>query len=103
VALRRDHAALRSERLELFKTSHPESVLAYLRPGEQREDDIIVLLNWHSKPVRAALPVSALKDTPSLQDLISGDAIPVASEGPAIDLPEWGARVLRRGTGETAR
>jgi hypothetical protein len=45
VALRRDHAELRSERLEILKTSHPESVLAYLRPGEQRADDIIVLLN----------------------------------------------------------
>ena len=35
VALRRDHAGLRSERLEILETSHPESVLAYVRPGER--------------------------------------------------------------------
>jgi cyclomaltodextrinase / maltogenic alpha-amylase / neopullulanase len=103
VALRRDHAALRSQRLEILETSHPDSVLAYVRPGEQREHDIIVLLNYHPKPVRAALPPEALRGTASLLDLLSGAAIPLASEVPAIDLRGWGARVLRRGTADTAR
>jgi cyclomaltodextrinase len=103
VALRRDHAVLRSERLEILETSHPESVLAYVRPGEQRADDIIVLLNYHPKPVRAAFPASALRGTAPLLDLVSGDAIPIASQIPAVDLPGWGARVLGRGTEDTAR
>jgi cyclomaltodextrinase / maltogenic alpha-amylase / neopullulanase len=103
VALRRDHAALRSERLEILETSHPESVLAYLRPGERPEDDIIVLLNYDPKPVRVALPSAALRGTTSLLDLLSGAGIPIASEAPAVDLPGWGARVLRRGTADTAR
>jgi cyclomaltodextrinase len=103
VALRRDHAVLRSERLEILETSHPESVLAYVRPGEQRADDIIVLLNYHPKPVRAAFPASALRGTAPLLDLVSGDAIPIASQIPAVDLPGWGARVLGRGTKDTAR
>jgi cyclomaltodextrinase / maltogenic alpha-amylase / neopullulanase len=103
VALRRDHAVLRSERLDILETSHPESVLAYMRPGDQREDDIIVLLNYGPKPVRAALPLRALMGTASLMDLLSGAAIPIASEMPAIDLPGWSARVLRRGTADTAR
>jgi cyclomaltodextrinase / maltogenic alpha-amylase / neopullulanase len=103
VALRRYHAVLRSERLEILETSHPESVLAYVRPGEQREEDIIVLLNYHPKPVRAALPAGAMRGTASLLDLLSGAAIPLASDVPALDLPAWGARVLRRGTEDTAR
>ena len=97
VALRRDHAVLRSERLEILETSHPGSVLAYVRPGEQGEDDTIVLLNYHPGPVRAALPAWVLRGTTSLLDLLSGDAIPIASDVPAVDLPGWGARVLRRG------
>ena len=103
VALRRDHPALRSEGLEILETSHRENVLAYVRPGEQRADDIIVLLNYDPKPVRAALPAAALRGTTSLLDLLSGAAIPIAPEVPAVDLPGWGARVLRRGTADAAR
>jgi glycosidase len=100
-ALRRDNAALYSERLDILETSS-ENVLAYLRPGEHREDDIIVLLNYDPKPVRAALPARTLRGTASLVDLMSGDPIPIASKATAVDLPGWGARVLRRATG-TAR
>jgi cyclomaltodextrinase / maltogenic alpha-amylase / neopullulanase len=98
LALRREHAALRSERLELLETSYPDSVLAYVRPGEQPADDIFVLLNYQPKPVRVALPVGALKGRASLLDLMSGDAILIGSEPPAVDLAGWGARVLRRGS-----
>jgi glycosidase len=103
LALRHDDAALQSERLQILETSHPESVLAYVRPGEQREDDIIVLLNYHPEPVRVALSAEAFRGTTSLLDLLSGAAISVAFEVPAIDLPGWGARILRRGTGSTLR
>ena len=59
----------------------PNSVLAYVRPGEQREDDIIVLLNYDPQPVRAALPAGALEgQRRRCSDLLSGDAIPIASE-----------------------
>jgi glycosidase len=102
-ALRRDHPALQSERLEILETSHPERVLAYLRPGERREDDIIVLLNYRPEPVRTALPHEALRGTTSLLDLLSGAPIATAVDGPAIDLPAWGARILRRGAAELAR
>jgi cyclomaltodextrinase / maltogenic alpha-amylase / neopullulanase len=102
MALRRDHAVLRSERLEMLETSHPESVLAYVRRGE-REEDIIVLLNYHRKPVRVALPAAALGGTVSLRDLLSGDAIAIAAEAPAVDLPGWGARVLGHGSTDSAR
>jgi hypothetical protein len=101
--LRRAHAEFRSERLEMLETSHPDTVLAYMRPGEQREDDIIVLLNYDAKPVRVALPVGAWKGTASATDLLSGNAITIASGAPAIELPGWGARVLRRGSEDTAR
>jgi hypothetical protein len=74
-----------------------------MRPGEQRADDIIVLLNYDPKPVRAALPAAALRGTTSLLDLLSGAAIPIAPEVPAVDLPGWGARVLRQGTADAAR
>jgi glycosidase len=96
VALRREHPALRSQRLEMLETSHPDTVLAYLRPGDAREDDIVVLLNYGPAAVRAALPGSVVRGTASFLDLLSGDAIAIASEAPAIDLPAWGARILRR-------
>jgi cyclomaltodextrinase / maltogenic alpha-amylase / neopullulanase len=101
--LRRKHAALRSERLVMLESSHPDRVLAYMRPGEQRKDDIIVLLNYSPGAVHVALAGSAFKDTTSFADLVSRDAIPVASAALAIDVPGWGARVLRRGTGNAAR
>jgi hypothetical protein len=103
VALRRDHAVLRSKRLEILETSHPDTVLAYMRPGEHREDDIIVLLNYDPKSVRVVLPLSTLKGTASFTDLLSGDAISLAADSPAIEVPGWGARVLRRGSEENAR
>jgi cyclomaltodextrinase / maltogenic alpha-amylase / neopullulanase len=95
--IRREHAVLRSPRLEVLETSHPETVLAYLRPGDSREDDIIVLLNYGPKDVRSALPVAATGGTVSFLDLLSGDIVAIGPEVPAIDLPAWGARVLRRG------
>jgi glycosidase len=97
VALRRTHAALRSERLEVLATSHPNTVLAYVRPGERREDDILVLLNYGPQPVRAALPVSPLEGANSLVDLMSDAAVPIAPERASLELPGWGARVLGRG------
>jgi cyclomaltodextrinase / maltogenic alpha-amylase / neopullulanase len=102
-ALRREHPALQSERIEILETSHPERVLGYLRPGERREDDIIVLLNYDPAPVRVALPAGAFGGTGSLLDLLSGAPIAIALEAPAIDLPGWGARILRRGVVELAR
>ncbi len=98
VDIRREHPILRSQRLEMLATSHPDTVLAYLRAGEAREDDIIVLLNYGRRAIRTALPVSATGSAASFLDLLSGDAIEIASEVPAVDLPAWGARVLRRGT-----
>jgi hypothetical protein len=87
---------LRSQRLEILETSHPDTVLAYLRPGDAREDDIVTLLNYGPAPVHAALPASVARGTASFLDLLSGDAIAIASEAPAIDLPAWSARILRR-------
>jgi Maltogenic Amylase, C-terminal domain len=87
----------------MLEISHPDRVLAYMRPGEQRKDDIIVLLNYSPGAVHVALAGSAFKDTTSFADLVSRDAIPVASAALAIDVPGWGARVLRRGTGNAAR
>jgi cyclomaltodextrinase len=96
--IRREHRVLRSQRLEILETSQPDAVLAYLRPGDTRENDIIVLLNYGPRAVRAALPASATGSATSFLDLLSGNAIAIASEVPAVDLPAWGARVLRRGT-----
>jgi cyclomaltodextrinase / maltogenic alpha-amylase / neopullulanase len=101
--LRRDHPELRSESLGFLETSHADHVLAYVRPGEKREDHIVVLLNYQPTAVRATLPASALRGTTSLVDLMSGDTIPITSKTPAVDLPPWGARVLRRGAGDAAR
>jgi glycosidase len=97
VALRRAHAPLRSQRLELLETSHPDSVLAYVRPGERPEHDIIVVLNYGKEPVRVMVRLLALQGVESLLDLMSGASIPLASDAPTIDLPGWGARVLLRG------
>ena len=99
VGIRREHPALRSQRLKVLETSYPDTVLAYLRPGEAREDDVIVLLNYGSQDVRAALPADVTRGTASFVDLLSGDAVAIASELPAVGLPAWGAKVLRRRVG----
>jgi cyclomaltodextrinase len=103
VGLRRAYPTLRSQRLEVLETSHPEAVLAYLRPGETHQDDIIVLLNYGREAIRAALPVDATRGTASFVDLLSGDALMLSSEEPMVGLPAWGAVVLHRGTGGTTK
>jgi cyclomaltodextrinase len=103
VGLRHAYPALRSQQLEVMETSPPETVLAYRRPGETRRDDIIVLLNYGREALRAALPADATRDTPAFVDLLSGDAVAISPEAPTVDLPAWGAVVLRRGPGGTTK
>ena len=103
VALRREHPALRSQRLEMLETSHPDTVLAYLRPGDAREDDIVVLLNYGP----AACSRSLARQRGPGHGVIPGSAVRRCHRDRlrgARDRPSgWGARVLRRGSEENAR
>jgi cyclomaltodextrinase len=93
-SLRRQYPALRSPRLELLEASHPDTVLAYRRPGETPASGIIVLLNYGQESVRATLRPEETWHAASFVDLLSGKDIPVTGNTLAVDLPALAAAML---------
>jgi hypothetical protein len=76
-------------------------VLAYLRPGPTRAQDILVLLNYG--PEAAGVPqaggdhiTAMIGDDTTLVDLITGETIAIDPAQPSVTLPALSARVLRR-------
>ncbi len=96
IALRRSEPALRSPRLSFIDVAPADEVLAYLRPGERRAGDILVLLNYGRDPVRARFPPRdpALPGTGFI-DLLTGESIAVDPRRPSVALPAYGVRVLK--------
>lgn len=99
IALRHAEPALRSRRLELVATSH-DDVLAYVRPGETPEQGVLVMINFGPSPANAALSSDAavpiFAGAGAVEDILNGDVIAVGGGAPAVPLPAYGVRVLRR-------
>jgi hypothetical protein len=71
--LRRTHAALRSSNIRWIDISETNQVLAYVRPGKQIDDNVMVLLNYGAEPVGVMLPPDEFKSrTGILIDLLHG-------------------------------
>jgi hypothetical protein len=96
VAMRSEDPSLRGAALRpVGATSGP--VVAYMRPGADRDEDVVVVLNFSADP--AAMDFSR----PDLMrfvggeavDLITGEIARPAGEGTGIELPGFGARLLR--------
>lgn len=93
IALRRDHAALRSQEIRFLDLAPSDQLLAYLRPGGTVGDEsILVLLNWRAAPLNVRLPADwrGKNGAGRLSDLLSGEKLGDA----AIPVPAYGVRIL---------
>jgi cyclomaltodextrinase len=96
VALRSQNPALRGSALRLVGAASGSAV-AYMRPGDERDQDVIVVLNFSADPASVDIAESDLMRFIGGEavDLISGETARAAGEGTSIDLPGFGARLLR--------
>jgi hypothetical protein len=81
--------ALRSQEIRFLDVAPADRVLAYLRPGAAREDDILVLLNWSEAALDVRLPAVELGG--NIRDLVSGQSL---SRNRALAIPGYGVRIL---------
>ena len=97
IALRRNHAALRSRTIRWIDMPSFHQVLAYVRPGANAQDDIVVLLNYSAEPVRLVLPDDAIRASPGQDyiDLLHGDGLTFNGTKPVITLAGHGVRILK--------
>jgi cyclomaltodextrinase len=97
ITLRRDHAALRSRTIRWIDMPSFDQVLAYVRPGANAKDDIVVLLNYSAEPVRLVLPDDAIRVSPGQDyiDLLHGDGLTFDGTKPVITLAGHGVRILK--------
>lgn len=95
IALRRDHAALRSRDIRLLDAGPYSNVLAYVRGAETPSGGIVVILNYGTE--RAVVPLGTralgLTTPGKFVDLLSGDEI--APERSSISVAGESALVLK--------
>jgi cyclomaltodextrinase len=98
--LRRNTPTLWSDELALIETNRDDAVLAYVRPGKTPRQSVLVMLNFSGEPVAAQLaPTPAtepLLPHGRVRELLSGGELTLGRSSPAIQLPAYGAMVLRR-------
>jgi cyclomaltodextrinase / maltogenic alpha-amylase / neopullulanase len=97
IELRRVHPALGLRQIRWLDVGAPEQVLAYVRPGAIPAEDIIVLLNYGSAPVRATLDQDSVMPNRggALVDLLTGERIGLDAERPVIPVAGYGVRILK--------
>lgn len=98
IALRARTPALRGAELRLLETD-ARAVLAYIRPGATRDDDLIVALNFSGAAVRArftAPEIAAFVRAGDVLDLVTGDAGAELGADASLELPPFGAVLLRQ-------
>jgi glycosidase len=106
IKLRSDVAALSSPRMEILKTDHDESVLAYIRKSQSNatdgrsacaaESDVLVLLNFSDQPIEVRIRSSgadAMLERRTLVDLVKSERLSTGSTLP-ISLDAYAGRVL---------
>ncbi|HLH94866.1 MAG TPA: alpha-amylase family glycosyl hydrolase [Xanthobacteraceae bacterium] len=97
IALRHAYPALRSRALRFIEIPGAEQVLAYVRPGADPADSIVVILNYGSRAVDVALPADVLAGlgAPSgLSDVVEDPPLTFPA-GAALPLPGFGVRILK--------
>ncbi|MDB6089582.1 MAG: Alpha-glucosidase [Gammaproteobacteria bacterium] len=102
--LRRETPALRSGDLRIVATDHDDSVLAYARCTERKDDGAVVVINFGNTPVETRLAQSqtALCGAPAMgsgacaaEDLLTGRLLETDPDVPALPLAAHGALLLR--------
>lgn len=94
IALRREHAALRSHEIRFLDLAPSDRLLAYMRPGAPpNEAGILVLLNWGAAPLSVRLPAGWRGEggAGGSSDLLTGDRVSAAGE---IPVSAYGVRLL---------
>jgi cyclomaltodextrinase len=95
--LRAANPPLRGTAVNLLETDQKDRILAYVRPGVPPERELIIVLNFSDEPVNAAVHGShGAAAEGRFIDLMSGEIIAVAADGPGIAMPASSARILRR-------
>jgi cyclomaltodextrinase / maltogenic alpha-amylase / neopullulanase len=96
--LRRSNRALSTRELIVLKTTDPDSVLAYQRPGTSTSESVLVLLNFSDTPhtVKGADRPSRLilESVGAATDLLSGSQVRVNNN--SLRVPAKSALILRR-------
>jgi len=93
IALRGQHAALRSRAITMLETSADDTILSYLRPGDG--EAVAVFLNYGSRAARLSLSAKALRVLAArgpLVDLVSGEKIDLRR---GLRLPAYGVKLLQ--------
>jgi glycosidase len=97
--MRRETLPLRSHDLQLVGTDHDDSVLAYVRPGKNAADGVLVILNFSATPVEARLlpgeTVEPIARARVVRDLLSGERMEIGPSTSAFRLSPYGALVIQ--------
>lgn len=95
--LRRELPALRAAGMRWID-GVDGNALAYVRPGATKDGDVVVAMNYGAEPATVHLPADiAGRLAGHATDQIGCESVDVARDG-ALELPAYGARVLRAGT-----
>ena len=94
IALRREHAALRSPDLRFLGVAPSDRVLAYVRETDKAQETLVVLLNYGAEPERVIIPPGTFQGPATqLRDIISNERIR-PGRASAVDLPAYAVRIL---------
>jgi cyclomaltodextrinase / maltogenic alpha-amylase / neopullulanase len=96
--LRRELAALRSTQLTILHTDRDDRVLAYARGAVGAASALVVLLNFGATPVTVRVSLDGMLNGPGTwvaTDLETGHPAGVAETQHAVQLPGYGALLLR--------
>jgi glycosidase len=77
IALRREHAALRTHDIRMLDVAEGQNVLAYLRPADASSDSVLVLLNYGKSAADVPIPHDIVEKLSGgrLSDLLTGDSV----------------------------
>jgi glycosidase len=96
IGLRRSEPALRSRTIRFLDTGPDRDILAYLREDTSEIDKVLVILNFGSKPARAAFAGLANVKKPVL-DLLGGQTITPDMLNSGMTIEGYGLRIFRIG------
>jgi glycosidase len=96
IALRRAYPALHGHDVRLIDASPKDQVLAYVRPAQGADKNVLVLLNYGSAPARVRLPAKGTAPFvpgASMRDLLTGESVKLGRTR-EVALDGYGVRLL---------